>query len=137
MPTLAQLLAICAPLEIIQSNIVSIGLRLKTPRDSLLPLPSMLSLSEQIISPVARRTSGDRLNNPTAWEGIDSDFPLSLLISYSYVIAAGDLMGVSEVASRSLVCMFLLIATGGSHTLSGFGKYLSFTSLCFTEKCNM
>lgn len=44
----------------------------------------------------SRQPSGDSPNNPTAWEGTESDFPLSLLISYSYVIADVDQMGVWE-----------------------------------------
>ena len=58
MLTLAQLLTVNAPLEIIQSSIVSIGLRRKTPKDLMLPLPSMLSLFEQIITPVASGLQG-------------------------------------------------------------------------------
>lgn len=76
-------------------NIVSTGLRFKTPRDSALPLPSMLRLFEHIITAVASGPpgTGSTIQQP----GRDvSGFPLSPLISYSCAIADGDLMGVLE-----------------------------------------
>ena len=57
----------------------------------------------------SQQPSGDRLNNPTPWEGIDSDFPLSLLISYSYVIADGDLMGVSDDLHHCCWCVCVCV----------------------------
>lgn len=76
-------------------NIVSTGLRFKTPKDSALPLPSMLRLFEHIIASVA---SGPPGTDSTAQQpGRDaSAFPLNPLISYSCAIADGDLMGVLE-----------------------------------------
>lgn len=100
MPVLAQLLMVFAPFsffwEIIQSSIVSIGPTLKTPKDSVLPLPSMLSLLERMTAPVAGGPSGTDPTTQQRSNSLGGDFLLSLLISSSYVIADGDLMGVSQ-----------------------------------------
>lgn len=97
--------------------------------------PSMHGLFEQIITAVA---SGPLGTDWPVWEGIDCDSPLSLLISYSCVIADGC---VRRLESLSLVCvgacMLMLIAAGGSHTLLGFGKWRAFTSLYYSEKSNL
>lgn len=83
------------PGRIIGPNIVSTGLRFKTPKDSALPLPSMLRLFEHIIAAVASGPLGtvSTIQQP----GRDaSDFPLNPLISYTCATADGDLMGVLE-----------------------------------------
>lgn len=83
------------PGGIIGPNIVSTGLRFKTPKDSALPLPSMLRLFEHIIAAVASGPlgTGSTIQQP----GRDaSDFPLNPLISSTCATADGDLMGVLE-----------------------------------------
>ena len=96
MLALAQLLMVCAPLEIMRSNIISIGLRYKKPKDRARPLPSMLSLFEQIVAAVASSPLGTGRTIQQPGRELTLISPLRLIISNSYVIADGDHMGVSE-----------------------------------------
>lgn len=85
--------AFMPPGRIIGPNIVSTGLRCQTPKDSELPLPSMLRLFEHIIAAAASGPPGTQ--SAIQQPGRDvSAFPLNPLISYSCAIADGDLMGV-------------------------------------------
>lgn len=96
MPTLAELSTVCASWETIWSSTVSVGFAIQDAQRLSASSPINAQTVRANNHSSSQRPSGDRLNNPAAWEGLDSDFPLNLLISYSYVIADGDLMGVFE-----------------------------------------